>query len=191
MMQPIQDYEGADNGPAISARAARRPACTCLSAADHDLYTRAFDAADRGDWIGGARARRARAMTAPRTRLIDWRYVLDKNSGASFAEIDAFLKANPDWPAARHAVLARAETALDPNMTPAQVIAWFGNRAPVSGIGKVRLGDAMIATGQTAPPAATWSATAGSTAASSRSRNSPSSRRTARADHAGRSTASG
>ncbi len=35
-------------------------------------------------------------------------------------------------------------------MTPAQVIAWFGSRQPVSGIGKIRLGEALVATGKTA-----------------------------------------
>ncbi len=62
MMQPIQDYEGADNGPSISAeRHAGRVAF--LSAGDHDLYTRAFEEADHGNWLGAARWR-DRAMTA-------------------------------------------------------------------------------------------------------------------------------
>ncbi len=145
MMQPIQDYEGADNGPAISAErhAARVP---YLGPADHDLFVRAFDQADHGNWLG-ARALASQGHDGAAKRLIDWRMFLDKNSGASFDEINAFLKANPDWPA-RDTLYSRAENALDLNMTPAQVIAWFGSRQPVSGIGKVRLGEAMVATGR-------------------------------------------
>ena len=43
------------------------------------------------------------------------------------------------------------EHAIDPGMEPHAVIAWFGERAPVSDIGKVRLGEALIATGPSAP----------------------------------------
>jgi soluble lytic murein transglycosylase len=145
MMQPIQDYEGADNGIAISAE--RHSGKPFLSAADHDLYNRAFEAADHGDWLG-ARAIASQGHDSAAKRIVDWRYFLDKNSGASFDEINAFLKANPDWPA-RDSLYSRAEKALDLNMTPAQVIAWFGNRQPVSGSGKVRLGEAMVAAGRT------------------------------------------
>jgi len=80
------------------------------------------------------------------SRLIQWRYVLDKNSGASFADADGFLKNNPDWPL-RDTMFARAEAAIDLNMTPSAVIAWFGGRAPVTGLGMIRLGDAMMASG--------------------------------------------
>ncbi|HWA90774.1 MAG TPA: lytic transglycosylase domain-containing protein [Rhizomicrobium sp.] len=147
MMQPIQDYDGADNGLQVSGeRHAGR--LHFFSAADHDLYSRAFDAADRGDWLA-ARALAGQGRDGAAKRLIDWRYLLDKNSGASFDEINAFLKANPDWPG-RDTLYARAEAALDLNMTPSQVVAWFGTRAPASGIGKVRLGEALIATGKTA-----------------------------------------
>jgi soluble lytic murein transglycosylase len=89
----------------------------------------------------------AQGHDAMASRLIQWRYVLDKYSGASFSDIDGFLKNNPDWPL-RDAVFARAEAAMDPNMTPAAVIMWFGDRTPVSALGMIRLGDAMIATGK-------------------------------------------
>jgi soluble lytic murein transglycosylase len=147
MMQPIQDYEGADNGPAISAErhAARVP---YLSPTDHDLYTRAFDQADHGNWFG-ARALAGQGHDGAAKRLIDWRAFLDKNSGASFDDINTFLKANPDWPA-RDTLYSRAENALDLNMTPTQVVAWFGTRTPSSGIGRIRLGESLVATGHTA-----------------------------------------
>ncbi|HLJ52905.1 MAG TPA: lytic transglycosylase domain-containing protein [Rhizomicrobium sp.] len=143
MMPPIPDT-GRDNGLLIDRE--RRPSPVhALSESDHDLYTRAFDAADRGDWVG-ARALAAQGHDAIAARLIQWRFVLDKNSGATFADIDGFLKNNPDWPLS-DTLLARAEAALDPNTTPAAIIAWFGDRTPLTGLGMIRLGDAMIAAG--------------------------------------------
>ena len=144
MMEPIADRLDRQR-PGIDRE--RRPsAMHVLSAGDHDVYSRAFDAADRGDWTA-ARGLAAQGHDAIATRLITWRYVLDKNSGASFSDIDGFLRNNPDWPL-RDTIFARAEVAMDPGMTPAAVIAWFGSRAPVTGIGMIRLGDAMIATGK-------------------------------------------
>ncbi len=144
MMQPIPDGS-TDTG--ITPDRERRPSPVhTLSAGDHDLFTRAFDAADRGDWIA-AKGLAAQGHDGSATRLITWRYVLDKNSGASFAEIDGFLKNNPNWPL-RDTILARAEAAMDPITAPAAVLGWFGGRTPVTGIGMIRLGDAMLASGR-------------------------------------------
>jgi len=62
-----------------------------LAAADHDLFLRAFEAAGRGDWKM-ARALAAQGQNPIARRLLEWRYALDKNSGATFAEIDAVIK---------------------------------------------------------------------------------------------------
>jgi soluble lytic murein transglycosylase len=145
-MAPISDDAG-DRGPAITAE--RRPGLVrYLSAADHDLYLKAFAAADHGDWIA-ARGLADQGHDPIARRLIEWRYLLDKNSGASFAEISAFVKANPDWPA-RDTLFSRAEAAMDPNMDAHAVLAFFSGREPASAIGKVRLGEAYLATGNTA-----------------------------------------
>jgi soluble lytic murein transglycosylase len=146
MMAPIPDSEDASSGPVMSGER-RQSLVHVLSPVDHDLYARALDAAGRGDWVA------ARGLTEqghdPVARLIvQWRYLLDKNSGASFSEISTFLKNYPDWPN-HDTLVARAERAIDPNMDPRAVIAWFGDREPVSDIGKVRLGEALIDTGST------------------------------------------
>jgi len=147
MMQPIAD---ADEGfsPQPSFGGEHRPGLVrYLSAFDHDLYTRALDAAARADWTG-ARGLAGQGHDPIANKIIEWRYLLDRNSGALFADITAFLKDNPDWPD-RDVLLARAENTLDPMMEPHAVVAWFGDRAPVTGIGKVRLGEALGAIGST------------------------------------------
>jgi soluble lytic murein transglycosylase len=146
MMQPIPD--GATDGGFTPDHERRPGLIRVLSAADHDLYNRAFDAADRGDWTA-ARGLAMQGHDGAATRLITWRYLLDKNSGASFADIDGFVKNNPDWPL-RDTLLARAEVAMDPTLSPEAVIAWYGGRPPTTGAGMVRLGDAMIAKSRTA-----------------------------------------
>ena len=148
MMQPIPDSDQPSDAEQSEPSEYRAGATHVLSAADHDLYKRAFDAADRGDWPA-ARALADQGHDAMARRLVQWRILQDKNSGASFAEIDAFLKTIPDWPR-RDTLYARAEEAIDPATAPAAVIVWFGGREPYSSLGRIRLGDADVASGKAA-----------------------------------------
>ena len=146
MMQPIPD--GTTNGLST----ARPSRLRVLPASDHDLFTRAFEAADRGDWVG-ARGLAAQGQSTVAKRLLEWRYALDKSSGATFAEIDAVIKDTEadtsagTWPL-RGTLQARGEAAIAPDMAPASVIAWFGAKQPNSSIGKIRLGEALVASGE-------------------------------------------
>ena len=143
---PLPDLSASDG---LKPDRERRPSPVhALSAADHDVLGRAFDAADRGDWTG-AKILADNTRGDIGKRLIAWRYVMDKNSGASFGEIDAFLRANPGFPM-RDTIIARAEVAMDPTAAPAAIVGWFGDRTPMTGIGMIRLGDALIAVGRTA-----------------------------------------
>lgn len=128
-----------------------------LTAPEHDLFTRAFDAGTRGDWAA-ARSLAAQGQNATAKRLLEWRYALDRNSGATFAEIDAVIrdtdaKGAATWPL-RGTLQARAETAMAPDMAASEVVAWFKDKTPNSNIGKVRLGEALVAAGDTARGAA-------------------------------------
>ncbi|MGD0144920.1 MAG: lytic transglycosylase domain-containing protein [Rhizomicrobium sp.] len=144
MMAPISDSD-AGGPPELQITGERRVGLVhILPAADHDLFVRAFDAVDRGDWTA-ARGLADQGHDPVAKKLVEWRYLMDKNSGASFAEIDRFLKDNPDWPD-RDILFARAEKAMDPTMDARAIVAWFGDRDPVSGNGRVRLGEALMAT---------------------------------------------
>lgn len=143
MMEPI--YDGAPPEPVegFEYKPSKIPE---LTKADHDIYTRALEATRRGDWTA-ARGLAAQGHSPAARKLVEWRYLLDKNSGAPFSEIDAFLKDNPDWPG-RDTLFARAEKAMPDTMPPSEVLFWFGNRTPQTGIGMVRMGEAMIAAGR-------------------------------------------
>jgi soluble lytic murein transglycosylase len=116
-----------------------------INSTDHALLSQAFAAANRGDWV------RARALASedadPVARLIvDWRYFLD-DGGATFEDIDAFLRNHSNWP--RHdALIARAERSMPATMDPGQVLAWYGTRNPITGDGMIRLGEALMAQGR-------------------------------------------
>jgi soluble lytic murein transglycosylase len=143
MMQPIQDSAEA-SGPNFGGER-REGLVHFLTPADHAIFDSAFESAARGDW-SGAQALAASGQDAVARKIVEWRYLIDKNAGASFAQIAAFLRDNPDWPE-HDTLVARAEEAIDPMTDPHTIIAWFGDREPQTGIGKVRLGEALVAAG--------------------------------------------
>jgi soluble lytic murein transglycosylase len=155
-MQPIADHSG--NAGASSLSGPRPSKLRYLSATDHDLFLRAFEAAGRGDWTA-ARSLAAQGQDPVARQLLEWRYALDKNSGATFAEIDAVIKGTVSktsastWPL-RGTLQARAEAAITPDMTPAAIAAWFGGKTPNSSIGRIRLGEALVTDGDKAKGAA-------------------------------------
>ena len=130
--------------PTPTARAeADRPR---LSPFELEIYRRAFDAADHGDWAA-AKGLADQGRDPLARDLVLWRYDLSPRSQASFDEINSFLKRNPHWPL-RSVLYRRAEHAMPSNLPPQRVIAWFGERKPQTGIGMVRLGVALLATGK-------------------------------------------
>ena len=140
-MQPMPD-------PGTDADGARAAKIHILSASDHDIFTRAFAAAAKSDWAT-ALALGNQGQDATVRQLLQWRYTLDRDSGAKFAEIDAALKMAVGWPL-RGSLFARAEAAIAPDMNPGQIQQWFGSRTPSSPIGQVRLGEALVASGDRA-----------------------------------------
>ena len=119
----------------------------CIAApvwADDNSATRnAFEYAQHKDWANAfAFARRSSDPTL--LKLISWEYALDPDSGASFDEIASFIDANHNWPDQKKLHL-RAEMSLKTSNVPDNnIISWFGNTTPVSGIGKITLAGALI-----------------------------------------------
>ncbi|HET7083550.1 MAG TPA: lytic transglycosylase domain-containing protein [Rhizomicrobium sp.] len=153
---PVRGSDAVTTQPAPEASSgglpgARPSRLRVLPAAEHDLFVRAFEAASRGDWAA-ARTLAAQGQSPVAKRLLEWRYALDRDSGAGFAEIDAAIKNTESktsagaWPL-RGTLQARAEAAITPDMPAATVVAWFAGKTPNSSLGKIRLGEALAATG--------------------------------------------
>lgn len=125
------------NKPPIPETAAQ-----ILSSQDHKTYRAAFAALQSGNWTR-ARKLAARAQNPLPRWFIDWQYYRQIGNRAGFVEINAFLGRHPDWPD-QSAIRRMAEQAIDGQLSDDQVLAWFSDRDPVSGAGKVRLAEAQI-----------------------------------------------
>lgn len=120
---------------------------TVLSKADVAALTDAFNEADRKNWPEAMR--HAKRLTDPvAAKLVLWSRLVAQDSGATLAEIVAFQEQNPDWP--RQALLTRRaeEALLAYPMSDSDVVKWFDAHPPVTGEGKIKYGQALIATGR-------------------------------------------
>ncbi|MDO8287901.1 MAG: lytic transglycosylase domain-containing protein [Parvibaculum sp.] len=117
-----------------------------LSANDISALKDALAEADRGHWSEAMR-HRLRITNKPVQKFILWYRLVNKDSGATLAEITAFQEKNPAWP--RIATLKRrAEEALL-RQSPSQkdVLTWFVTHPPQTGEGKIAYGKALMASG--------------------------------------------
>ena len=123
-----------------------------LSDSDLDLYRAAFRYAQQEKWEEAV----SRALE-PRERLpgkvIRWMDLARPKSGNSFADISAFVRANPGWPN-QTGLLRQAEETMPAEMAASEVVAWFSAHAPVSALGVGRYADALTARGEAGKAAA-------------------------------------
>lgn len=140
--------------PSLQADAAPQPASkdsgktgSSETSTNRSLLTQAF--ATSGKNWNRARLLAAESGSQIGRLIVEWRYLLDDMSGASFESISAFLNEHPNWPR-RDAMTARAEKTMPDDLDPREVIAWFSAHPPVSGNGNIRLGAALMDTGKRA-----------------------------------------
>jgi soluble lytic murein transglycosylase len=134
-----------------TAAAALAVLVTPLSAAqlhksDVAAYRTAFAAAETGDWpavvkqIGTAREKLP-------AKILAWMRYRTANSGAPFAEIAGFIRANPTWPDMT-LLRRRAEEAIGNDTGNAELVTWFREYPPTTAPGSVQYARALIDTGQ-------------------------------------------
>lgn len=109
------------------------------------------------DWPAAATA--AATLNPAAQSLVEWSR-LRAGEGA-WADYTAFLAAHPHWPGLDR-LRARAEEDLPPGLAPAEVLAFFADRAPQTAPGTLRLAEALTAAGR-APEAEATVATAWTT----------------------------
>lgn len=112
-----------------------------------DSAKAAFAAAQADDWTTAFSL--GRGEDALTRALLQWTWLRESDSDASFVDYLAFVPAHADWPGMDR-LRARGEEIMPPGLPPELVINWFGGHAPETGQGAVRLAQGMIARGDTA-----------------------------------------
>ncbi len=79
--------------------------------------------------------------------FIQWRHLLTSGNQASFYEYQVFLNKNSDYPRIdRIRYLAEHKLSTE-SVSPKKIINWFGEKGPLSGYGKMILGESYILVG--------------------------------------------
>ena len=116
-----------------------------LASHDEESYRAAFKAAEEGRF-SQASAFAGEARDRLLAKVIEWLYLVRPASGASFDEIAAFIKNNPDWPW-QNTLHERAEEAIPDDLSPSALRSWLEANPPVSDTGRIRYAEALLATG--------------------------------------------
>ncbi|MEP4483980.1 MAG: hypothetical protein ABJ367_18150, partial [Alphaproteobacteria bacterium] len=117
-----------------------------LDATDWVRGSRAFDLADDDQWSEFAQETAA-VKNPVAKKLLLWDKLVEKDSGATLADIAAFQTANPGWPLQSLLDRPAEEALLDYPADAQDTVSWFAAHPPVTGDGKIRYGETLILTG--------------------------------------------
>ena len=112
------------------------------------VYRNALSRLDAGD-IAGANLLASTGHDPLLDKVMRWIEISRLHAPTSFAEVQKFIEASPDWP--RQAALhLRAEEQMLMEAGPDALLAWFSGNPPQSRDGKIRYGEALWSKGRQA-----------------------------------------
>ena len=80
--------------------------------------------------------------------LVNWLYLKKTGNQATFNDYQNFISKNSDYPRISRLRYLAEHKILIKNSSPRAIINWFDDQEPLSGTGKIKLGEAYIETGE-------------------------------------------
>ncbi len=113
---------------------------------DFGLAKKAISEMQKSKWSSALKiAKKAKDKSI--YNFIQWRHLLTSGNQASFYEYQVFLLKNSDYPRiSRVKYLAEHKLSTE-SVSPKKIINWFGEKDPLSGYGKMILGESHILVG--------------------------------------------
>jgi soluble lytic murein transglycosylase len=113
---------------------------------DFDIAKKSIQAIEKRQWTS-ALALSKKAKDKSIYNFIQWRHLLTTGNQASFYDYLTFIKRNENYPRiSRIRYLAEHKLSTD-KISPNKIIDWFNSEEPLSGYGKLILGESFILTG--------------------------------------------
>ena len=117
-----------------------------LSSRDYAIAKEVFALIDEKKWIAATKSSK-RVKNEDFKDLVNWIYLKQKGNKATFNDYVKFIEDNPNYPRiGRLQYLAEHKINLN-NNSSSKIIGWFETYPPVSGFGKIKLGEAYYKTG--------------------------------------------
>ncbi len=79
--------------------------------------------------------------------FIQWRHLLTTGNQASFYDYKVFIDSNPEYPRIDRLRYLAEHKLSTANVSPKKIITWFGSNEPLSGYGKMILGESHLLIG--------------------------------------------
>jgi len=106
-----------------------------------------FNLIKKGKWIT-ALQQTQKVKDKEFKNLVTWLYLKESGNQATFSDYKSFINENSDYPRiSRLRYMAEHKIILE-NTTPKTVISWFDDKEPLSGTGKLKLGEAYLKIGE-------------------------------------------
>jgi len=80
--------------------------------------------------------------------LVHWLYLKERSNQATFNDYANFISKNSDYPRISRLRYLAEHKILIQNSSPRNIINWFNGEEPLSGVGKIKLGEAYLLDGQ-------------------------------------------
>lgn len=108
-----------------------------LTKADKTAYKRAFKDAGKGKWTR-AETRIKNVQEQLPKKALQWMRIVDRRAAVPFNEINRFIADNPHWPQ-QAKLRRRAEEAIGEKTPVSEILNWFENGRPTTGLGSYHL----------------------------------------------------
>ncbi len=113
---------------------------------DFNLAKKSIQAFEKSQW-SAALSLSKKAKNKSIYNFIQWRHLLASGNQANFYDYQSFINHNENYPRInRIKYLAERKLSTD-KISPKKIINWFESNEPLSGYGKLILGESFIATG--------------------------------------------
>ena len=114
---------------------------------DFALAKKAVSEMKKSDWTNALKTAK-KAKDKSIYNFIEWRHLLTEGNKASFYDYLNFINTNKDYPRLGRIKYLAEHKLSNEKITPGKIIDWFGDEEPLSGYGKMILGESYILTGQ-------------------------------------------
>ena len=113
---------------------------------DFNLANKAIAEMKKAKWPNALKTAK-KAKDKSIYNFIQWRHLLTKGNLASYYDYKTFIDKNEDYPRiGRIKYLSEHKLSTD-KVSPKKIIEWYGTSSPLSGFGKMILGESFILTG--------------------------------------------
>jgi len=114
-----------------------------LKEKDYVLAKNIFALIKKSQWIS-ALEKTKKIKDEEFKKLVTWLYLKQRGNQATFNDYQNFIAKNPDYPRiGRLRYMAEHKIILE-NTSPKSIINWFSGSEPLSGTGKIKLGEAYL-----------------------------------------------